>query len=201
MEQESPDNEITAREEVPDGAYLAAETADGESSPQLEPPAALMTVSDRPQIDTSVNGEFDSAPVVDPYTAAPPAAFFDPGVPFGDEPAAGDAWQDPTPLADPFVPLPYLPVDTGETVRRSGLAWSAGVAFFGSVAFTLFLGWLADQLLGTSPWGIVFGIVLGSIIGFLQFFRITSRIFTAGDELPRESPIMSVEDEDTSTRF
>ncbi len=69
------------------------------------------------------------------------------------------------------------PESMAETVRRSGLAYSAGIAFFASVVFMLVIGWGADLLLGSSPWGIVFGIVLGSIIGFVQFFRITSRIF------------------------
>ncbi len=64
-----------------------------------------------------------------------------------------------------------------ETTRRSGLAWSAGIAFFASVAFLLILGWGADLLFGTSPWGIVVGIVLGSLIGFVQLFRLSSQIF------------------------
>ena len=69
------------------------------------------------------------------------------------------------------------PESSEETFRRTGLAWSAGVAFGGAVIFMLILGWGADVLLGTSPWGIVGGIVLGSVIGFIQFFRITSQIF------------------------
>jgi hypothetical protein len=56
------------------------------------------------------------------------------------------------------------------------MAWSAAVALFGSVVFMLIVGWGADLLLGSSPWGIVVGIVIGSIIGFLQFFRTTSQI-------------------------
>jgi len=64
-----------------------------------------------------------------------------------------------------------------ETVRQSGLAWSAGIAFFAAVVFMLILGWGADVLLGTTPWGIVGGIMLGSVIGFIQFFRLTSQIF------------------------
>jgi F0F1-type ATP synthase assembly protein I len=64
-----------------------------------------------------------------------------------------------------------------ETVRRSGMAYSAGVAFVAAVVFMLILGWGADVLLGSSPWGVVIGIVLGSAIGFIQLFRISSQIF------------------------
>src|SRR5512139_3706398 len=72
---------------------------------------------------------------------------------------------------EPFVLSESPPESMADTVRRSGLAWSAGVAFFGAVVFMLILGWGADLLLGTAPWGIVGGIVFGSIIGFVQFFR------------------------------
>jgi len=78
-----------------------------------------------------------------------------------------------------FTPVAYSLEDPDETIRRSGLAWSAGIVFVGSVAFMLFIGWLADLVLGSSPWGIVGGIVIGSIIGFVQFFRLTSQIFNA----------------------
>jgi len=69
------------------------------------------------------------------------------------------------------------PESMAESVRQSGLAYSAGIAFFAAVVFMLILGWGADVLLGTSPWGIVGGIVLGSAIGFIQLVRITSQIF------------------------
>ena len=78
---------------------------------------------------------------------------------------------------EPFVISQAEPVSMAESVRQSGLAWSAGIAFFAAVVFMLVLGWGADVLLGTSPWGIVGGIVLGSLIGFIQFFRLTSQIF------------------------
>ena len=90
---------------------------------------------------------------------------------------------------EPFILSSYTPPSQGETIRQSGLAWSAGIAFFGAIVFMLFLGWIADLLLGISPWGIVGGIVLGSIIGFLQFFRITSQIFKNNDSLPSEHPL------------
>lgn len=65
----------------------------------------------------------------------------------------------------------------GETARKSGLAYGAALTLFGSVVIMLVLGYFADRLFGTSPWGIIIGIVLGAAIGFYQFFRITSQIF------------------------
>lgn len=116
-----------------------------------------------------------------------------------------DLWpDDPTPFEPaakdpfdvPFVPIAYTPETTDESVRKSGLAWSAGIVFFGSVAFMMFLGWLADLLFGSSPWGLVSGIVLGSIIGFLQFFRITSQIFSNKKPDPEHRPLLSRHDDE-----
>ncbi len=69
-----------------------------------------------------------------------------------------------------------------EIIRKSGMAWSAGIAFFASVAFLLIIGWFADLLLGTAPWGAVGGIIVGSIIGFVQLFRLTSQILKNSDQ-------------------
>jgi F0F1-type ATP synthase assembly protein I len=81
------------------------------------------------------------------------------------------------PREEKFVISESEPESAAETMRRSGLAYSAGIAFFAAVVFMMILGWGADLLLGSSPWGIVGGIVLGSVIGFIQFFRLTSQIF------------------------
>ncbi|MGI8669468.1 MAG: AtpZ/AtpI family protein [Aridibacter sp.] len=70
----------------------------------------------------------------------------------------------------------FKPESKTETIRKSGLAWSAAIALFGSIVFMMILGWFADQLFGSSPWGIMVGIVIGAIIGFIQFFRMTSQI-------------------------
>jgi hypothetical protein len=82
-----------------------------------------------------------------------------------------------TPDDDPSIFSSPEPQSMAETVRQSGLAYSAGIILFASVAFMLVIGWGADLLFGSSPWGVVAGIVLGSLIGFVQFFRITSQIF------------------------
>lgn len=71
----------------------------------------------------------------------------------------------------------YDPASAEETVRQSGLAYSAAIVLVGAVVLMMIFGWLADLLFGTSPWGVVGGIVLGGAIGFVQFFRITSGIF------------------------
>ena len=75
----------------------------------------------------------------------------------------------------------FVPESQAETIRKSGLAYAAAITLFGSIVFLLIIGWFADTLLGTSPWGVVGGVVLGSIIGFLQFFRMTSQILKNKD--------------------
>ncbi|MDQ4120818.1 MAG: AtpZ/AtpI family protein [Acidobacteriota bacterium] len=71
----------------------------------------------------------------------------------------------------------FKPETEGETVRKSGLAYAAAFTLFSTVAVLLGAGYLLDRWLDSSPWGIVGGIVLGSIVGFYQFVRITSRIY------------------------
>ncbi len=75
-----------------------------------------------------------------------------------------------------FFQSNFKPETPAETVRKSGLAYSAGLVLVGSVVFLMFIGWILDSFLGTSPWCLVGGIVLGAAIGFYQFFKITSQI-------------------------
>lgn len=90
---------------------------------------------------------------------------------------------------DAIVPV-NAPVQTtenhqetpAENMRRTGLAWSAATVLVGSVVFMLIIGWFFDLVFGSSPWGIVGGIVLGALIGFVQFFRLTSQIFKKDDD-------------------
>jgi F0F1-type ATP synthase assembly protein I len=89
--------------------------------------------------------------------------------------------ETPKSVEKPMFQTEFKPESAAETVRKSGLAYAAGITLFASIVFMMGLGWFADLMFGTSPWGIVGGIVLGSIIGFVQFFRITSQILKNKD--------------------
>jgi ATP synthase protein I len=66
--------------------------------------------------------------------------------------------------------------DDEDVTRRSGVAYAAAISLFFSVATLLGLGYLLDRWLGTAPWLMVAGIVVGSAIGLYEFVRITSKI-------------------------
>lgn len=66
--------------------------------------------------------------------------------------------------------------DDQEVNRKSSIAYGAALSLFFSVAAFCGLGWLMDRWLGTKPWLLVAGIVLGSIVGFYQFIRLTSKL-------------------------
>lgn len=105
----------------------------------------------------------------------------------------GDPWQETAAekqWEEPVEYVPYQPETMDEDVRRGGLAWSAGIVFFSSIVFMLFIGWGADLVFQSKPWGIVAGIVLGSILGFIQFFRISSQIINPKNSKPTIQPLM-----------
>ena len=60
--------------------------------------------------------------------------------------------------------------------QKSGIAYAAAFSLFVAVASFLVIGWILDRWLGTKPWLLVGGIVLGSAAGFYQFLRTTSRL-------------------------
>lgn len=138
--------------------------------------------------------------IIPPPAAAQPQTHFDPYAegPFdGYDTVLSEPWHPASFQAETgSVQLPYEPESTAETARRSSLAWSLGIMFFCSVAFMILLGWGADLILGTSPWGLVGGIVLGSLIGFVQFFRLSSRLFSSSNKPTEVKPLLWQPDED-----
>ncbi len=66
--------------------------------------------------------------------------------------------------------------DNDETNRRAGVAYAAAISLFASVVSGLIIGWLLDRWLGTKPWLLVVGIVLGAAAGLYEFIRATSKL-------------------------
>ncbi len=60
--------------------------------------------------------------------------------------------------------------------------WIEGGSFLGSILAGTLLGYLADQWLGTEPWLIVVGILVGAYSGFMRIWHYSKRI----EEDPRE---------------
>jgi ATP synthase protein I len=61
--------------------------------------------------------------------------------------------------------------------RKSGFAYAAALTLFAAVVSFCGLGWLLDRLLGTQPWFLIGGIVLGSAAGLYQFVRLSSKTY------------------------
>ncbi|HEU4507895.1 MAG TPA: AtpZ/AtpI family protein [Pyrinomonadaceae bacterium] len=61
--------------------------------------------------------------------------------------------------------------------RKAGFAYAAGITLFASVVSFCALGWLLDKWLGTDPWLLIIGIVLGSAVGLFEFIRLSSKTY------------------------
>ena len=66
--------------------------------------------------------------------------------------------------------------DPQETNRKTGIAYSAAFSLFAAVLSGLMIGWLLDRWLGTKPWLLVAGLVLGAAAGFYELVRATSKL-------------------------
>ena len=66
--------------------------------------------------------------------------------------------------------------DPQETNRKSGIAYAAAFSLFASVVSGLIIGWLLDRWLGTKPWLLITGLLLGSVAGFYELVRTTSKL-------------------------
>jgi F0F1-type ATP synthase assembly protein I len=64
-----------------------------------------------------------------------------------------------------------------EENRKTGFAYAAGITLFASVAAFCGLGYLLDGWLGTQPWLLIAGILIGSAVGLFQFVRLSSKTY------------------------
>jgi ATP synthase protein I len=61
--------------------------------------------------------------------------------------------------------------------RKSGFAYAASLTLFASVVSFCALGWFLDKWLGTDPWLLIAGIVIGSAAGLFEFIRLSSKTY------------------------
>jgi ATP synthase protein I len=69
-----------------------------------------------------------------------------------------------------------LQEDKEETNRKTGLAYAAAFSLFAAVVSGLLVGWLLDRWLGTRPWLLVTGVILGAAAGFYELIRATAKL-------------------------
>jgi ATP synthase protein I len=62
-----------------------------------------------------------------------------------------------------------------QITQAVGEGWVAGGSFLSSILAGWLLGWLLDSWLGTDPWFIVIGIILGSINGFYRMWIFATK--------------------------
>jgi F0F1-type ATP synthase assembly protein I len=79
-------------------------------------------------------------------------------------------------VKDGFYKPDEHPESIGETNRKSGMAYGAVTLLVAAILVFLGIGWLIDRYFQTAPIFLVAGVILGTIIGFYQFYRISSQI-------------------------
>lgn len=55
--------------------------------------------------------------------------------------------------------------------RALSEGWGRGGSFFGSIISGTLLGFFADKWLGTEPWLVIAGILVGTYSGYLNMWR------------------------------
>jgi F0F1-type ATP synthase assembly protein I len=58
-----------------------------------------------------------------------------------------------------------------ENIRRSGPAAVAGYTLIGAIALLGGIGYAVDAWRGTSPWGLLAGLLLGIVVGFYELAK------------------------------
>jgi len=70
-----------------------------------------------------------------------------------------------------------MPEGDEDQNRKTGLAYAAGITLFASVAAFCGIGYFLDRWLGTEPWLLIAGIVIGSAVGLFEFVRLSSKTY------------------------
>ena len=74
-----------------------------------------------------------------------------------------------------------------------GFAYRLGIEFISGILVGLLLGYAIDEVLGSQPWGLVAMVLLGSMAGVLNIFRMLG---LWGAPAPKTPPLPSKEEKD-----
>jgi hypothetical protein len=89
-----------------------------------------------------------------------------------DEPARGDEHEAPGREPDAWLgPARGLHA----AVRSAGPIIGASYTLIGAILLLGGLGYLADRWLGTEPWLLLLGLLLGLVVGFYELARVVWR--------------------------
>jgi F0F1-type ATP synthase assembly protein I len=72
-----------------------------------------------------------------------------------------------------MTPAPRKPLS--ETVRTLGALSTVGFSFVLAIAIGVWVGWMLDKWLGTSPWMFFLFFVLGLAAGVLNVYRTSNK--------------------------
>ena len=69
----------------------------------------------------------------------------------------------------------FITKETRESLKIIGQVSSMGIAMVLATVFGLAAGYFFDKWLGTQPWGLIVGLVMGIIAGYRNIYIIMKR--------------------------
>jgi ATP synthase protein I len=76
---------------------------------------------------------------------------------------------------DKSFPLARAAKSLQENVTRAGPAAAASYSLIGAILLLGGIGYAVDSWQGTSPWGLIIGLLLGIVVGFYELVKTTWR--------------------------
>jgi F0F1-type ATP synthase assembly protein I len=69
----------------------------------------------------------------------------------------------------------WLPKAMPSSIRNAGPVVGAAYSLIGAIVLLGVLGYFADQWLGTDPWLLIAGLLLGIVVGFYELAKVVWR--------------------------
>ena len=73
-----------------------------------------------------------------------------------------------------------------QEMRNTADGMTVGIMFGVSIAMAAAAGAWVDRKLGTEPWGVVIGVLMGAAAGFVNLFQVVLRISREDEEARRK---------------